>query len=142
MRTRHMITGTLAAMWLATGAVFANPTGELTVVVANFGREILDIAQTTTQDLQYTSHVFDPLISGNDKGELSTDRGLAESWAVTPDAKTVRIKLRRGVTWHDGKPFTTDDVIFTLGERLIAPDANCTLCRSLRASLAGIRAFS
>jgi peptide/nickel transport system substrate-binding protein len=112
----------------------------LTVVVTNFGREVLDIAQTTTQDLQYTSHVYDPLISGNAKGELTAERGLAESWAISRDAGTVTIKLRQGVSWHDGRPFTVDDVIFSLGERLIAPDATCTLCRSLRAGLAGIKA--
>ena len=41
---------------------------------------------------------------------------LAESWGVSPDGKTYRFKLRRGVTWHDGKPFTSADVKFSLEE--------------------------
>lgn len=41
---------------------------------------------------------------------------LAESWTIAPDGKTYTFKLRRGVTWHDGKPFTSADVKFSLEE--------------------------
>jgi peptide/nickel transport system substrate-binding protein len=38
---------------------------------------------------------------------------LAESWAWGAGGKKLTFKLRRGVTWHDGKPFTAHDVKFT-----------------------------
>jgi peptide/nickel transport system substrate-binding protein len=38
---------------------------------------------------------------------------LASSWTVSPDGKSVTFTLRKGVTWHDGKPFTAADVVFT-----------------------------
>ena len=38
---------------------------------------------------------------------------LAESWEVSKDGLTYTFKLKRGVKWHDGAPFTARDVAFT-----------------------------
>jgi peptide/nickel transport system substrate-binding protein len=40
--------------------------------------------------------------------------GLAIEWDHNKDSTLWEIKLRPGVTWHDGKPFTADDVIYTM----------------------------
>ena len=39
---------------------------------------------------------------------------LAESWDVSADGTVYTIHLRDGVTWHDGEPFTSADVKFTI----------------------------
>lgn len=43
---------------------------------------------------------------------------LAESWSVTDDLLTYTINLRQGVRWHDGEPFTSADVQWTLQDIL------------------------
>ena len=44
---------------------------------------------------------------------------LAESWKMSADGLTYTFKLRRGVSWHDGRPFTAADVIFSYRDMLI-----------------------
>lgn len=46
---------------------------------------------------------------------------LAESWTFDKDTNTYTFKLRADVKWHDGKPFTADDVKFTL-DTIMNPD--------------------
>ncbi len=41
----------------------------------------------------------------------SLEPSLAESWEATPDAKTWRFKIRKGVSFHSGKPLTLDDIV-------------------------------
>ena len=43
---------------------------------------------------------------------------LAKSWKVSDDKLTYTLNLRDDVTWHDGKPFTSEDVKFTYEEML------------------------
>ena len=53
-------------------------------------------------------------------GNLNIVGDLAESWTFSPDCLTLTLRLRRNVTWHDGHPFTADDVMFTY-ETMINP---------------------
>lgn len=61
---------------------------------------------------------------------------LAESWEVSPDHLTYTFKLRKGVTFHDGKPLTADDVIFTF-DKLMDPKVKSASLRSYFEDLAG-----
>ncbi len=56
--------------------------------------------------------VYVPLF-GFDNIAQHIDDGLTTSHESTPDGKIWTIKLRKGVRWSDGQPFTADDVKFT-----------------------------
>ena len=56
------------------------------------------------------THIFSRLIEQDEKQRLMP--GLAESW-TTVDDLTWEFKLRQGVSFHDGSPFTADDVLFS-----------------------------
>jgi len=61
--------------------------------------------------------MFNGLIRYNSK-TLNPEGDLAESWSFSPDGKELTFKLRSGVKWHDGQPFTADDVKFTFDTML------------------------
>ncbi len=48
--------------------------------------------------------------------DLNPKPALAESWTVSDDGKTYQFNLRQNVKWHDGEPFTSADVAYTLEE--------------------------
>jgi len=56
--------------------------------------------------------LFTGLIRFDEHGLPQAD--LAKSWASTPDGTIYNFEIRQNAVWHDGKPVTSDDVIFTI----------------------------
>lgn len=65
--------------------------------------------------LVLASNLFNKLVAFDAESRLYPD--LAESWTVNEGGLSYRFNLRRGVRWHDGRPFTAADVRWTF-ERL------------------------
>ncbi|MDQ8731582.1 ABC transporter substrate-binding protein [Bradyrhizobium sp. LHD-71] len=64
------------------------------------------------------SKIYEGLITFTPK--LEPKPALAESWSISPDGLTYTFNLRKGVTWHDGKPFTSADALFSFQKFLPA----------------------
>lgn len=61
--------------------------------------------------------LFNGLIRYNSR-TLNPEGDLAERWDFSADGKELTFKLRSGVKWHDGQPFTAEDVKFTFDTML------------------------
>ncbi len=60
----------------------------------------------------YTFMTSSKLVRLN-RATQEVEPSLAEKWQVSPDSLTYTLTLRDGVTWSDGVPFTSADVLFT-----------------------------
>ncbi|TEA77209.1 peptide ABC transporter substrate-binding protein [Allopusillimonas ginsengisoli] len=69
-----------------------------------------------TKDQEGSRVFYEPLAGWDPEGRLmpvlAAEVPSVENGGVSPDAKSVTWKLKPGVKWHDGKPFTADDVLF------------------------------
>ncbi|TMI78440.1 MAG: peptide ABC transporter substrate-binding protein, partial [Bacillati bacterium ANGP1] len=59
-------------------------------------------------DRQVFQNLFDKLVDVDDS--LAIVPMLATSWAISADGRTVTLRLRQGVTFHDGTPFNAEAV--------------------------------
>ena len=78
----------------------------------------LTAVTTDASSHEAAGYVFNGLVRYD--RNLKLEGELAESWEVSPDGKRITFHLRKGVKWHDGAPFTSDDVMFTY-RRMIDP---------------------
>ena len=70
-----------------------------------------------TKDQDGSRLFYEPLAGWDGEGNLrpllAAQIPGREDGSLAADGKSVIWKLKKGVTWHDGKPFTADDVVFT-----------------------------
>jgi peptide/nickel transport system substrate-binding protein len=68
-------------------------------------------------------HAFDNLVMLNMTDGFETIIGqLAESWEISEDGLTYTFKTREGVTFHDGTPFSAEDVVATFSRIVFPPE--------------------
>lgn len=85
-----------------------------TLVLSSFADAVRLVPYTTSDsassDIQ--AMIYEGLIKTDDKGKKVPS--LATSWKYDKGSMTYTVNLRKGVKWHDGKPFTADDVVFSI----------------------------
>jgi peptide/nickel transport system substrate-binding protein len=82
-------------------------------------RTLIPILASDSSSGQICGQIFNGLIK-YDKN-LNIVGSLAQSWEVSQDGLSITFHLRKDVLWHDGKPFSAEDVEFTF-KKLIDPN--------------------
>lgn len=116
MKRRHLIQASSAALGLSIAGVPLHALSQAKKGVVNVLVQpepsglMLGIVQNGPTQL-ISGNIYEGLLRYNEK--LEPQPQLATSWTVSPDSKTYVFKLKPNVKWHDGKPFTAADVVFS-----------------------------
>ncbi|MFM7532209.1 MAG: ABC transporter substrate-binding protein [Rubrivivax sp.] len=122
MRLPHLLRA-LALLCAATAiAAHANEPrrgGTLTYTYHPEPTALSTIATSAVPVAIISTKIFESLLEYEGPG-LTPKPGLAQSWAVDANQRIYTFKLRPGVKWHDGAPFTSADVKFSI-EKIVRP---------------------
>jgi peptide/nickel transport system substrate-binding protein len=110
----------LAALLLASCAAFPAAAQTLNFGVGGAITSVDPHFYNASPNNSLAIHIFDRLVERDSKAQPYP--GLAVSWRPLSET-TWEFKLREGVTWHDGKPFTADDVAFTIARAPNVPNS-------------------
>ena len=114
---RTLLQGTallLASTALPFRSVAQDGAGGQLIVAADSEPKNLNPAIVASNGVFFiASKVIEPLAEASFEGEDGLSPRLATSWEGSDDGLSVTFKLREGVKWHDGTPFTSADVAFS-----------------------------
>lgn len=115
-RSRRAVVGLLFALGAGVPAVsFAQtpqPGGTLTAIIQPEPVILTAAINTAAPTGTVSGNIFDGLVDYDTN--LNPQPALAETWETAADGLSLTLRLRKGVLWHDGKPFTSADVKWTL----------------------------
>jgi len=123
-RIRLQVMITLLAILVLVGTMGYLAYSVTTVVVPDYGGTYVEgiagnpqainpiLSQQNPVDRDLVAVIFNGLTRVDPQGEIVPD--LAEDWEISSDGTTYTFFLRQDALWHDGAPFTADDVVFTI----------------------------
>src|SRR5262245_2493553 len=111
MRWRGAVVFVVLALVVAGPAIGLAAGKDLVIGFQGDATSLNPVVATDGQSYIAEWPIFDSLVELDDK--LNVKPLLAEAWEVAKDGLTYTFKLKKGVKWHDGTPFTARDVAFT-----------------------------
>ena len=104
----------LGAIAVTGTAVHAAPSrgGTATLLLSAEPPVLTTIAHTAFNSVYVSPKVTEGLLTYD--FDLNPQPLLAKQWSISDDGLRYTFRLREGVKWHDGKPFTADDVVFSI----------------------------
>ncbi|MHA7874127.1 ABC transporter substrate-binding protein [Roseivivax sp.] len=119
------LTAALTALALAGGPAWAKTPDDVLVVAQNIDDIVaLDPAQAyefTSSEI--ATNVYDRLVQYDAEDTTKLVGGLAESWEMDEEARSISFTLREGVTFHSGNLVSAEDVKFSF-ERVVTLNKN------------------
>ncbi len=89
------------------------PTYGDTIITSSIGEpsNLIPMLSTDSPSHEVASYIYNGLVKYDKDLRIVGD--LAESWEISKDHLSITFHLRRDVKWHDGRPFTAHDVMYT-----------------------------
>ncbi|GEM83547.1 MAG: hypothetical protein KatS3mg074_074 [Meiothermus sp.] len=103
------------------GVTAGKPGGSLTLSLASAPQTFFYYGAIDSAIQNLANQMFDGLIEYN-LANYQIEPALATRWTIT-NSRVYTFDLRRDVRWHDGRPFTADDVVFTYTQIVANPEA-------------------
>ncbi len=113
MRVR-VIVATTAALLLLAGQASAQSKKVFKVGWAQDPQTLNPFVDYDEEDFRIWANEYDLLVAFDPDNLGPSKSGLASSWDVSPDKKTVTFHLVKGAKWSDGQPITSKDVKYSL----------------------------
>jgi len=104
--------------------------GEIVYALAGDPTTLNPLLSTDAASNFVIGMIHSGLLRTNERLEIIGD--LAEDWTVSADNLTLTFRMRQGVLWHDGRPFTAHDVKFTY-DTIMHPEYTGVRRRDFRA---------
>jgi peptide/nickel transport system substrate-binding protein len=108
------VSGHLASKATPNPAASPVPEGKIRLAVTYLGREALDPMLADSSSNNFLQLLYDSLVGTTSDGNFSKERGLADSWKMSPDGMTWTFQLKKGIKFHNGDEVTAEDVKFSL----------------------------
>jgi peptide/nickel transport system substrate-binding protein len=119
------VAGLLAACGSSTPGASSGASGVVTGTFGNSAPFAADFNPYSPNALDPTyGMIYEPLMFFDTAKAGVVDSWLATSYSWSEGGKSITFQLRHGVTWNDGKPFTSADVAFTFNNEKSNPALN------------------
>ncbi len=123
-----MMAGIAASMMVSAANAGRGSDGQLNIIYWQAASILNPYLSGGTKDIEAASMVLEPLAYYDEKGAmvaaLAEEIPTVENGGVSADLTSITWKLKKGVVWSDGSPFTAADVVFS-GKYCMDPAGGC-----------------
>lgn len=112
-----MLAGVAASLMVSVASADRGTDGQLNIIYWQAASILNPYLSGGTKDLHAASMVLEPLAKYDENGAmvaaLAVEIPTVENGGVAADLTSITWKLKKGIIWSDGSPFTAEDVVFT-----------------------------